>query len=73
MTGHTRQLYTAMVHYADSMLSETIALLHAKEMWNETLVIFTTDNGGAIYGNGSAGGNNWPLRGGKGANWEGGE
>eukprot|EP00729_Bicosta_minor_P010333 gene10333-23677_t len=42
------------------------------EMWNETLVIFTTDNGGAIYGNGSAGGNNWPLRGGKGANWEGG-
>jgi len=70
--GHTRQLYTAMVHYAYSMLSETIALLHAKEMWNETLVIFTTDNGGAIYGNGSAGGNNWPLRGGKGANWEGG-
>ena len=51
----------AMVHYADSVLSETVDLLRTKKMWDDTLVIFTSDNGGAIYGNGSAGGNNWPV------------
>ena len=40
--------------------------------FNDTLIIFSTDNGGAIYGNGSAGGSNWPLRGGKGSIWQGG-
>jgi len=70
--GHTRQLYAAMVHYADTVLGEVVDLLAQRQMWNNTLLVFVSDNGGAIYGNGSAGGNNWPLRGGKGSNTEGG-
>ncbi len=33
---------------------------------------YHADNGGPIYNNGTAGANNWPLRGGKMSNWEGG-
>jgi arylsulfatase I/J len=34
--------------------------------------VFSADNGGPIYNNGSAGANNYPLKGGKMNNWEGG-
>ena len=34
--------------------------------------VLTADNGGPIYDSGAAGANNWPLKGGKTSNWEGG-
>lgn len=37
-------------------------------MWNNTLLWFVSDNGGPIY----AGGNNFPMRGGKYSEFEGG-
>lgn len=40
--GHTRQLYAAMVHYADTVLGEVVDLLVQREMWNNTLVVFST-------------------------------
>ena len=41
------------------------AALRQKEMWDNLLIVFSTDNGGPIYNNGSAGANNFPLKGGK--------
>ena len=48
------------------------AALKAKGMYDDLLIVFSTDNGGPIYNNGSAGANNYPLKGGKMNNWEGG-
>ena len=70
--GHERQRYHAMVHFADAMVGNVTSALKAKGMWDDLLVVFSTDNGGPIYGNGSAGANNYPLKGGKMNNWEGG-
>merc|ERR1719198_2079163 len=39
-------------------------------MWQDTLIIYTNDNGGAIGT--TAGANNYPLRGGKGGDFDGG-
>ena len=41
-------------------------------IWNDTLIVLHADNGGPIYASGIAGANNYPLKGGKMANWEGG-
>ena len=40
--------------------------------YDDLIIVFSTDNGGPIYNNGSAGANNYPLKGGKMNNWEGG-
>jgi len=37
-------------------------LLKKKGMWENTVIVFSTDNGGPIYNNGSAGANNYPLK-----------
>lgn len=39
-------------------------------MWDNTLMVVGSDNGGPIYPNGGA--NNYPLKGGKMSDWQGG-
>ena len=57
--------------HVDSLLSIPFYTLRKeKKMWDNTLVVFTTDNGGPIYEPGSS--NNYPLRGGKYSDFEGG-
>ena len=67
-----RRTYAAMVNHLDDTIGAVAAALKAKGMWDNLLWLGSADNGGPIYNNGSAGANNFPLRGGKGANFEGG-
>ena len=69
---HQRQVYHAMVNFADDMVNNVTSLYKAKGMYDDLLIIFSADNGGPIYARGSGGANNYPLRGGKMNNWEGG-
>jgi len=59
---HERQQYASMVSFADTMVGNLTAVFKAKGMWDDLLMVFSTDNGGPIYNNGSAGANNCPLR-----------
>jgi len=75
-----RRNYAAMAALADAHVGAVVDALVARGMWNDTLLVLSADNGGPVFGqaagcalcDGSAGANNWPLRGGKHSNWEGG-
>eukprot|EP00755_Sulcionema_specki_P037438 Sspe_Gene.22930::Locus_8817_Transcript_1_1_Confidence_1.000_Length_1687::g.22930::m.22930 len=69
--AYERRPYAAMVKYMDDSLGKIIAAVKAREgMWENTLIVFSSDNGGPIYYPGGA--NNYPLKGGKMSDWEGG-
>jgi arylsulfatase I/J len=62
-----RQIYHAMVKYLDDVLGNITNVLKSKGMWDDLLVIVSADNGGPL---GAA--NNYPLKGGKFSDWQGG-
>jgi len=53
---------------ADVASSLNVVIFVLLSLWEDTLMIVTTDNGGIPH----VGGYNWPLRGHKGSLWEGG-
>lgn len=61
-----------MVNYLDDSVGVVVDALKSRGMMDNVLIAFSSDNGGPVYGNGTSGANNWPLRGGKASNWEGG-
>jgi arylsulfatase B len=63
-----RVLACGQVRSVDESLANITATYKALGIWDETIVIFTTDNGG----NTDTGGSNWPLRGNKATMFEGG-
>ena len=65
-----RQMYHAMVNYLDDVVGELVDALKKKGIWVNTLFASSSDNGGPEYPGGGA--NNYPLRGGKLTDWQGG-
>lgn len=63
-----RLAYMAMVSTIDSAVANISAALQRTGHWDTTLFIWASDNGTPV----DVGGSNWPLKGGKGSNWEGG-
>jgi arylsulfatase B len=60
-----RRRYAAMVNMLDDVVGDVADALKARGLWNNTVFLVWSDNGGPIYQNGSSGANNYPLRGGK--------
>ena len=65
-----RRANHATVALMDEVVGNITDTLKQRGMWNNTLLLWSSDNGGAVHLGGGA--NVWPLRGGYENNWEGG-
>ena len=66
----TRKFKAAMLLYMDEVVEKLMNALHKRDMYDDTLVIYLSDNGSGL--NLREAGNNYPLKGGKWSQWEGG-
>ena len=66
-----RPVYAAVVESMDRAIGQVLFALDAEGVTKDTLVLFMSDNGGEVV-RATSGGDNTPLRGGKGGTYEGG-
>jgi arylsulfatase A-like enzyme len=64
--GGSLEVYASMVRAMDAAIGRVLAELDRQQLGEDTIVIFTSDNGGERFSD------TWPLRGGKGELLEGG-
>jgi hypothetical protein len=67
-----RQTYHAMVYYMDGVVGEMRKALEDSGLWATTLWFHQSDNGGPSFAGSSHTANNYPLKGSKTSNWQGG-
>jgi arylsulfatase B len=63
ITDHKRRTFAGMLSAVDEGIGNVTAALQAKGMLDDTLIVFTTDNGGPTTTGDGVGARNWPLRG----------
>ena len=68
--NYYRRIYHAMVTYMDEVVGELTKTLKQQGMWDNLLFVASSDNGGPISS--GKGANNYPLKGGKATDWQGG-
>ena len=59
LSGGNIHAYRRMIHHMDEGIGRLFKVLHKQGQWENTLVVFTSDNGGERFSD------NWPLVGGK--------
>ncbi|KAH9363632.1 hypothetical protein HPB48_004153 [Haemaphysalis longicornis] len=67
-----RTLLAGTVDVVDESIGRVVKALYDRGMLSNSVIVFTSDNGGHPSGIFSNGGSNWPLRGAKATLWEGG-
>lgn len=66
--GTLEATFNAQVSFVDEVVKNVTTELKSQGLWDNALVVWSTDNGAPVQ----VAGSNHPLRGGKGYNWEGG-
>ncbi|EDO49172.1 predicted protein, partial [Nematostella vectensis] len=72
ITDERRRTFAGMVSSLDESMRQLVTSLKRKGLYQNSIIIFTTDNGGAAGGLDMSAGSNFPLRGNKNTLWEGG-
>lgn len=67
-----RTIYAGMVSALDKSVGAIFGALHERGMLEDSVVVFSSDNGAAVTPYGVHGGSSWPLKGEKETLWEGG-
>jgi len=67
-----RRTFAGMVSALDESVRQIVTTLKKKGLYDNSIIIFTTDNGAAAGGLDASAGSNYPLRGAKNTLWEGG-
>lgn len=67
-----RKTYAGMVSALDDAVGTVVSTLKAQGLYDNSVILFTTDNGGPANGFDGNAANNFPLRGVKATLWEGG-
>jgi arylsulfatase A-like enzyme len=70
-TAQSHAVYAAMIKTMDDAVGEVVRQLESQKLLDDTIIVFTSDNGGLATAEGSPT-SNLPLRGGKGWAYEGG-
>lgn len=72
ITDYNRRRFAGVLHKLDESVGKVVQALQEAGLLHNTIVVFTTDNGGPAAGFNINSASNWPLRGVKNTLWEGG-